>query len=165
MKGCCYLRICTETSCGLLAKIKSWAFITSFDTCECSPPRPRFNVLVVKVVYLYRKNPFDQQSQPVSPVSLLAIEEECSVPVVHQETPSVSFIAKESNVAAAKEEECSVRPDYDIATYHKELDVYAAFVLESMVPYIPEGPEPQEDEDQIPLFCEDFYIGHTNLWS
>ncbi|KAG5620905.1 hypothetical protein H5410_006123 [Solanum commersonii] len=77
-------------------------------------------------------------SRQQSPVSLLAIEEECSVPVVHQETPSVSFVAKESNVAAAKAGECSVRPDYD----HKELDVYAAFVLESMVPYIPEGPEP-----------------------
>ncbi|XP_055803461.1 protein FEZ-like [Solanum dulcamara] len=90
-------------------------------------------------------------------------EEECSVPVVHQETASVSLLAKESNVTAAKDEECSVRPDYDIATYHQELDAYAASVLETMIPYIP---EPQEDEaDSIPLFCEDFYIGYTDLWS
>ncbi|KAH0717168.1 hypothetical protein KY285_013199 [Solanum tuberosum] len=105
--------------------------------------------------------------QETPSVSFAAIEEECSVPVVHQETPSVSFVAKESNVPAAKEvEECSVpvetRPDYDIATYHKELDAYAASILETMVPYIPEV---QEDEDEIPLFSEDFYIGHTNLWS
>ncbi|WMV14604.1 hypothetical protein MTR67_007989 [Solanum verrucosum] len=96
-----------------------------------------------------------------------AIQEECSVPVLHQETLSVSLLAKESNVPAAKEvEECSVpvetRPDYDIATYHKELDAYAASILETMVPYVP---EPQEDDDEIPLFSEDFYIGHTNLWS
>ncbi|KAL3344343.1 hypothetical protein AABB24_023667 [Solanum stoloniferum] len=105
--------------------------------------------------------------QEIPSVSFAAIEEECSVPVVHQETPSVSFVAKESNVPASKEvEECSVpmetRPDYDIATYHKELDAYAASILETMVPYIPEL---QEDEDEIPLFNEDFYIGHTNLWS
>ncbi|KAK6796584.1 hypothetical protein RDI58_004285 [Solanum bulbocastanum] len=65
------------------------------------------------------------------------IEEECSVPVVHQETPSVSLLAKESNVPAAKEvEECSVpvetRPDYDIAIYHKELDAYATSILETI---------------------------------
>ncbi|KAK4710118.1 hypothetical protein R3W88_004631 [Solanum pinnatisectum] len=74
----------------------------------------------------------------IGPVSLVfkesklsaAIEEECSVPVVHQQTPSVSLLPIE--------EECSVRPDYDIATYHKELDAYAASVLESMVPYIPQ---------------------------
>ncbi|KAH0696360.1 hypothetical protein KY290_013727 [Solanum tuberosum] len=87
----------------------------------------------------------------IGPVSLVlkesklsaAIEEECSVPVVHQQTPSV------------KEVECSV---YDIATYHKELDAYAASVLESMVP--------QEDEaDSIPPFYENFYIGFTDLWS
>ncbi|KAL3376174.1 hypothetical protein AABB24_002892 [Solanum stoloniferum] len=105
--------------------------------------------------------------QETPSVSFAAIEEECSVPVVHQVTPSVSFVAKESNVPAAKEvEECSVpvetHQDYDIATYHKELDAYAASVLETMVPYIPELPE---DDDPIPLFCEDFYIGHTNLWS
>ncbi|KAK6796600.1 hypothetical protein RDI58_004301 [Solanum bulbocastanum] len=100
----------------------------------------------------------------IGPVSLVfkesnmsaAIEEECSVPVVHQQTSSVSLLAIE--------EECSVRPDYDIATYHKELDAYAASVLESMVPYIPEPP--QEDEaDSIPPFYEDFYIGYTHLWS
>ncbi|XP_015064738.1 uncharacterized protein LOC107009957 [Solanum pennellii] len=100
-------------------------------------------------------------------VSFAAIEEECSVPVVHQEIPSGCFVAKESNVSASKEvEECSVpvetRLDNDIATYHKELDAYAASILETMVPYIPEV---QEDEDDIPLFSEDFYIGHTNLWS
>ncbi|KAK6796583.1 hypothetical protein RDI58_004284 [Solanum bulbocastanum] len=79
-----------------------------------------------------------------------AIEKECSVPVVHQQTPSVSLLPIE--------EECSV---YDITTYHKELDAYAASVLESMVPYIP-----QEDEaDSIPPFYEDFYIGYTDLWS
>ncbi|KAH0698930.1 hypothetical protein KY284_013145 [Solanum tuberosum] len=87
----------------------------------------------------------------IGPVSLVlkesklcaAIEEECSVPVVNQQTPSV------------KEVECSV---YDIATYHKELDAYAASVLESMVP--------QEDEaDSIPPFYENFYIGFTDLWS
>ncbi|KAH0717156.1 hypothetical protein KY285_013187 [Solanum tuberosum] len=134
-------------------------------------------ILLISIGTCYRVAPLMQSTktkvQCLSSEGRLSIyterssseEEECSVPVVHQETPSVSFVAKESNVAAAKEEECSVRPDYDIATYHKELDVYATFVLESMVPYIPEGPEPQEDEDQIPLFCEDFYIGHTNLWS
>ncbi|KAH0717167.1 hypothetical protein KY285_013198 [Solanum tuberosum] len=96
----------------------------------------------------------------IGPVSLVlkesklsaAIEEECSVPVVHQQTPSV------------KEVECSVRPDYDIGTYHKQLDAYAASVLESIVPYIPEPP--QDDEaDSIPPFYEDFYIGFTDLWS
>ncbi|KAK6796580.1 hypothetical protein RDI58_004281 [Solanum bulbocastanum] len=35
-------------------------------------------------------------------------EDECSVPVVHQQTPSVSLLPKESNVTAANEEECSV---------------------------------------------------------
>uniref|UniRef100_M1DBG5 NAC transcription factor n=1 Tax=Solanum tuberosum TaxID=4113 RepID=M1DBG5_SOLTU len=93
----------------------------------------------------------------IGPVSLVlkesklsaVIEEECSVPVVHQQTPSV------------KEVECSV---YDIATYHKQLDAYAASVLESIVPYIPEPP--QDDEaDSIPPFYEDFYIGFTDLWS
>ncbi|KAK4710112.1 hypothetical protein R3W88_004625 [Solanum pinnatisectum] len=34
--------------------------------------------------------------------------DECSVPVVHQQTPSVSLLPKESNVTAANEEECSV---------------------------------------------------------
>ncbi|WMV14626.1 hypothetical protein MTR67_008011 [Solanum verrucosum] len=46
----------------------------------------------------------------------------------------VSLVFKESNVTAAKEDECSIpRPDYD-----KKLDAYAASELESMVPYIPE---------------------------
>ncbi|KAK4710136.1 hypothetical protein R3W88_004649 [Solanum pinnatisectum] len=122
----------------------------------------------------------------ISPVSLLAkesnvtqlpaaIQKECSVPVVHQEIPSVSFAAIEEECSvpvvhqetpSVKVEECSVpvetRPDCDIATHHKELDAYAASILETMVPYIPEL---QEDEDEIPLFSEDFYIGHTNLWS
>uniref|UniRef100_M1DRN0 Uncharacterized protein n=1 Tax=Solanum tuberosum TaxID=4113 RepID=M1DRN0_SOLTU len=84
-------------------------------------------------------------------VSLLPIEEECSIPMVHQETPSI------------KEVECSVGPDYDIANYHKELDAYAASVLETMVLYIPQQ---QEDEaDSIPPFYEDFYMGYTYLWS
>ena len=126
-----------------------------------------------------------------------AMQEECSVPVVHQETPyvkevecsvrpdleqfstsnvipcgPVSLVFKESKLCAAIEEECSVpqqtpsvsESDYDIATYHIELDAYAASVLETMVPFIPEEP-PQEEVDSIPLFSEDFYIGHTNLWS
>ncbi|KAH0696376.1 hypothetical protein KY290_013738 [Solanum tuberosum] len=96
----------------------------------------------------------------IGPVSLVlkesklsaVIEEECSVPVVHQQTPSVSLLPIE--------EECSV---YDIATYHKELDAYAASVLETVVPYIPQQ---QEDEaDSIPPFYEDFYMGYTDLWS
>ena len=73
----------------------------------------------------------------IAPVSLVfkesklcaAIEEECSV---HQQTPSV---------------ECS---DNDIANYHKQLDAYAASVLELTVPYIP-----QQQEDEIDS-------GHTN---
>ncbi|KAH0696359.1 hypothetical protein KY290_013726 [Solanum tuberosum] len=93
----------------------------------------------------------------IGPVSLVlkesklsaAIEEECSVPVVHQQTPSV------------KEVECSV---YDIATYHKELDAYAASQLKSMVPYIPQQQE-DDEADSIPLFYEDFYIDYTDLWS
>ncbi|WMV14602.1 hypothetical protein MTR67_007987 [Solanum verrucosum] len=93
----------------------------------------------------------------IGPVSLVfkesklsaAIEEECSVPVVHQQTPSV------------KEVECSV---YDIATYHKQLDAYAASQLKSMVPYIPQQQE-DDEADSIPLFYEDFYIDYTDLWS
>ncbi|KAH0698926.1 hypothetical protein KY284_013141 [Solanum tuberosum] len=72
---------------------------------------------------------------------------------------NISLLTKESKLPAAKEEG-SV---YDIATYHKELDAYAASILETMVPYIPEPP--QEDEvDSVPLFCEDFLIGYTDLW-
>ncbi|WMV14598.1 hypothetical protein MTR67_007983 [Solanum verrucosum] len=75
---------------------------------------------------------------------------------------NISLLTKESKLPAAKEEG-SVRPDYDIATYHKELDAYAASILETMVPYIPEPP--QEDEvDSVPLFCENFLIGYTDLW-
>ncbi|KAK6796582.1 hypothetical protein RDI58_004283 [Solanum bulbocastanum] len=96
----------------------------------------------------------------LGPVSLVlkesnvaaAKEEECSVSVVHQETPSV------------KEVECSVRPDYDIATYHKEHDAYAASQLKSMVPYIPQLQE-DDEADSIPLFYEDFCIDYTHLWS
>ncbi|KAG5620923.1 hypothetical protein H5410_006141 [Solanum commersonii] len=90
-------------------------------------------------------------NQETPSVSLLPIEEECSVPVVHQETPSI------------KEVECSVGPDYDIGNYHKELDAYTASVLETMVLYIPQQ---QEDEaDSIPPFYEDFYMAYTDLWS
>ncbi|KAK4710111.1 hypothetical protein R3W88_004624 [Solanum pinnatisectum] len=65
---------------------------------------------------------------------------------------NISLLTKESKLPAAKEEEeGSVRPNYDIATYHKELDAYAASILETMVPYIPEPP--QEDEvDSVQLF-------------
>ncbi|KAH0698947.1 hypothetical protein KY284_013162 [Solanum tuberosum] len=113
----------------------------------------------------------------IGPVSLVlkesklcaAIEEECSVPVVNQQTPSVSLLPIEEECSvpvvnqqtpSVKEVECSV---YDIATYHKQLDAYAASVLETMVPYIPQQ---QEDEaDSIPPFYEDFYMGYTDLWS
>ncbi|WMV14625.1 hypothetical protein MTR67_008010 [Solanum verrucosum] len=113
----------------------------------------------------------------ITPVSLVfkesklpaAIEEECSVPVVNQEAPSVrleeecSVPVFHQETPSIKEVEGSVGPDYDIANYHKELDAYAASVLETMVLYIPQQ---QEDEaDSIPPFYEDFYIGFTDLWS
>ncbi|KAH0696357.1 hypothetical protein KY290_013724 [Solanum tuberosum] len=69
---------------------------------------------------------------------------------------NISLLTKESKLPASKEE-C------DIATYHKELDAYAASVLETMVPYIPEPPQEYE-VDSIPLFSEDFLIGYTDLW-
>ncbi|MCD7452022.1 hypothetical protein HAX54_014716 [Datura stramonium] len=79
-----------------------------------------------------------------------AADEECSVCTVHQETPSVS--------------ESAEGPSYDIAAYHEQLDAYAATILDFntdylLVPYVP------QHEDQCPLFCEDFYVGHTALWS
>ncbi|MCE3049668.1 hypothetical protein HAX54_045501 [Datura stramonium] len=79
-----------------------------------------------------------------------AADEECSVCTVHQETPSVS--------------ESAEGPSYDIAAYHEQLDAYAATILDFntdylLVPYVP------QDEDQCPLFCDDFCVGHTALWS
>ncbi|TMW98955.1 hypothetical protein EJD97_003276 [Solanum chilense] len=71
----------------------------------------------------------------------------------------VTLVIKESNVSAAKEDECSV---YDIATYHKELDAYAAFQLKSMVPNIPQQQE-DDEPNSIPLFYEDFTIDYTHL--
>ncbi|KAH0717153.1 hypothetical protein KY285_013184 [Solanum tuberosum] len=86
------------------------------------------------------------------------------IPYIHLNGISngnISLLTKESKLPASKEEEeCS---DYDIATYHKELDAYAASVLETMVPYIPEPPQEYE-VDSIPLFSEDFLIGYTDLW-
>ncbi|KAL3344344.1 hypothetical protein AABB24_023668 [Solanum stoloniferum] len=74
----------------------------------------------------------------------------------------VSLVTEESKLPQGPLHQ-ETRPHYDIATYHKELDAYAVSVLETMVPYIPEPP--QEDEvDSIPLFCEDFFIGYTDLW-
>ncbi|KAK4710137.1 hypothetical protein R3W88_004650 [Solanum pinnatisectum] len=74
----------------------------------------------------------------------------------------VSLVTEESKLPEGSVHQ-ETRPDYDIATYHKELDAYAVSILETMVPYIPEPP--QEDEvDSIPLFSEDFFIGYTDLW-
>ncbi|PHT58971.1 hypothetical protein CQW23_01334 [Capsicum baccatum] len=86
---------------------------------------------------------------------------------ITQETPHVSSnddIARyhrELDAYAASILE-SVSPIDHIA--HRELDAYAATTLEfdmnsSLDPYVP------QDEDYCSLFCEDFYIGHTDLWS
>ncbi|XP_069150438.1 NAC domain-containing protein 26-like [Solanum lycopersicum] len=82
----------------------------------------------------------------------------------------VTLVFKESNVSAAKEDECSVHQQtpsvecsvYDIATYHKELDAYAAFQLKSVVTNIPQQQE-DDEPDSIPLFHEDFNIDYTHL--
>ncbi|KAJ8528527.1 hypothetical protein K7X08_022219 [Anisodus acutangulus] len=74
-------------------------------------------------------------------------EKECSLHTLDEEISSVSASAEGSN--------------YDIASYHEELDPYAAVMLEFnplVVPYVP------QDEDQCPLLYEIFYIGHTALW-
>uniref|UniRef100_K4B699 NAC domain-containing protein n=1 Tax=Solanum lycopersicum TaxID=4081 RepID=K4B699_SOLLC len=77
----------------------------------------------------------------ITQVSLVTEESKLRQGSVHQETP----------------------PDYDIATYYKQLDAHAVSVLETMVPYIPE-PLQEDEVDSIPLFSEDFYIGYIDLW-
>ncbi|KAJ8528532.1 hypothetical protein K7X08_022224 [Anisodus acutangulus] len=82
---------------------------------------------------------------PVTQLPMISTEE-CSVPMVY---------------ALDEETACVSASDYDIASYHEGIDAYAAAMLELnplFVPYVP------QDEDQCPLFSEDFYIGHTALW-
>ncbi|KAK4343707.1 hypothetical protein RND71_036801 [Anisodus tanguticus] len=82
---------------------------------------------------------------PVTQLPMISTEE-CSVPMVY---------------ALDEETACVSASDYDIASYHEGIDAYAAAMLELnplFVPYV------LQDEDQCPLFSEDFYIGHTALW-
>nr|XP_009615661.1 uncharacterized protein LOC104108353 [Nicotiana tomentosiformis] len=87
--------------------------------------------------------PFSEPFEPLTEEELAFFDK-----LMDQETASVC--AKEG-------------PNNDIASYHKELDAYAAAILELNPPLVPDIP--QYLEDQCPLFSEDFYIGPTALWS